>query len=294
MVETLRKKLSKGEVPVAWLFSGQPGTGKTTLGRIVANMVQGDDILADLAEYDIQEINAADFSGIESVREMIRAASYRPIRGQYKVYILDEAHQLSDAAQNCLLVPCEDKNSSTVWIFCTTRPDKMIDALKRRCFSFHMKGLTETESETLVNRALDGDNRDLVSAIVGAEITSPGVILQVVEKYKQGLPPAECVTGLAVGHEPLYKDVAKAVLSGNWTRVAGMLEQIRTADARGLRQVLASLMSYALLQEGIGPRADAISGCLLGLATYNSYEDGIAYAATRAALYRCCKQMGVK
>lgn len=286
-VSALRKQLESDSKPVAYVLSGPPGTGKTTLAYLIAK---------SLGISDITEVNASDQNGIEDVRELVRLSAFRPFSGSMKAVILDEAHRLTEPAQNVLLKPMEDPRNPTIWIIATTEPGKLLPALRRRCFPVVLRGLQPEEVALLVKRAAAAaggqkPTQELVEALASSGMTSPGEIVMATERWVRGVPAAEAA--IAVGqHEPLYADVARAVLQGNWSKTAELLKGIKTADVRGLRAVLAAFFGPALLDCPLGStRGDGISAAIRGLAMYQSYEDGVAYNTTRAVLYEACKKL---
>ena len=144
-VAYLKAALEKRQLPQAILFSGASGCGKTTLAYILAAIVGGQ-------EPDIVHVNAADTNGIEEARSIARLAGVRPLAGN-RIYILDEAHQLTKEAQNCLLIPIEKPEPWAWWFICTTKPEGLIDTLRGRLTSVEVSALSGAEVVAVATRA---------------------------------------------------------------------------------------------------------------------------------------------
>ncbi len=150
VVRTLRNAIELGQVRQAYLFAGPRGTGKTSMARILAkalNCEQGptatpDKIchacvsIANGSSLDVIEMDAASQRGIDDIREIRERVVLQPAEGRYKVYILDEAHQLTDAAWNALLKLIEEPPPHLVFVFCTTDPAKVLATVRSRCQTF--------------------------------------------------------------------------------------------------------------------------------------------------------------
>ncbi|MDE1971351.1 MAG: AAA family ATPase, partial [Patescibacteria group bacterium] len=157
----IRKKFSLEKHPSAILFSGSTGSGKTTLARILAlalncphQKVFGDPCLDCRKlnrDYDITEIPASDSTGINEIRASTEGYLYTPMPpSRVRVYILDEAQRLSGSAQDFLLKPFEDGPATTLWIICTTNPNKILPALRGRCIHWVIPSFRAAQIEELV------------------------------------------------------------------------------------------------------------------------------------------------
>jgi DNA polymerase-3 subunit gamma/tau len=171
IVRTLKNAISTDQVRQAYLFAGPRGTGKTSLARILAkglNCVQGptpnpDKVcnpcvtIANGTSLDVVEMDAASQRGIDDIREIRERVVLQPAEGRYKVYILDEAHQLTDAAWNALLKLIEEPPPHLVFVFCTTDLSKVLPTVRSRCQTFVFQRPRLPELVRLLRRVADGE-----------------------------------------------------------------------------------------------------------------------------------------
>ena len=202
VTRTLKNAIEQQRIAHGYIFSGHRGIGKTTIARILAMALncRGADGLADKptaepcgvcdscveiragSSVDVIEIDAATNRGIDEIRELREAARYRPARDRYKIYILDEAHQITDAAFNALLKTLEEPPPHIVFMMATTQPEDIPQTIRSRCqhFSFHAvkfdeivgqlgdiakreKIQADEESLAVLAEAGDGSMRDALS-----------------------------------------------------------------------------------------------------------------------------------
>ncbi len=212
VTRTLGNALEQDRIAHGYIFSGHRGIGKTTIARILAMALNCrrtigsperptyepcgtcescTEVRAGNA-VDVIEIDAATNRGIDEIRELRDAARYRPARDRYKIYILDEAHQITDAAFNALLKTLEEPPDHVVFMMATTQPEDILQTIRSRCqhFSFHAVKFNaileqlrtiagdeqvkaEDEALALLAEAGDGSMRDALSIMDQAIASAP-------------------------------------------------------------------------------------------------------------------------
>src|SRR5450631_2500578 len=195
---TLENAIAQHRIAHGYIFSGQRGTGKTTIARILArclNCIEGPTatpcgVCASCIEIaaggavDVIEIDAASNRGINEMRELRENVRYQPARDRYKIFIIDEAHQITNEAFNALLKTIEEPPEWAVFILCTTESHKIPATIASRCQHFSFRSVdfhdlidrmreicksegVETDDETLavLAQAGEGSVRDSLSAL---------------------------------------------------------------------------------------------------------------------------------
>ena len=252
VVRTLQNSLASGEVAHAYVFAGRRGVGKTTAARILAralNCEQGPtpqpcgvcSACVDIAEgraLDVLEIDAASNRGIDDVRELRETARALPVRDRYRVFILDEAHQLSRDAWGALLKIIEEPPPHVVFVLASTDKQKFPATILSRCQQLdfrpvpvelllaHLRRVAGIEgfpladgAALLLAQSADGSVRDALSLLDRLRAFAPSGIDEVAVAEVLGLPPFE-----------LILKVWDAVIAGD---VAAVLRLLRDAEVAG-------------------------------------------------------------
>lgn len=301
MVKRIRGHMTSGRVTKAWLFCGQKGSGKTSVARILALSYQCshgkfgvpcNECRKRRYDFDIVEVNAARLTGKVELEQALEGAAYSPRTGAYRVYILDECHQLSKSAQSLILRYLEeDSAETTIFILCSTSPQQILDTVQSRCTVYTLKELEEEDIAKLVSVLLEKAESELpadrlVMTLAERGIGSPRLIAQAVEKYIAGATPEDaCDVEASVTIDT--RALTKAVIRGDWPAAAKYLEDMQSVDTQGVRLgTLAYMRKMLLHSPEVADRTAAISRAIDELVSIQSQADSVMYAALIAGMYR--------
>ena len=225
VTRTLKNAIEQERIAHGYIFSGHRGIGKTTVARILAmalNCRSSDKPVAEPCgvcdscveiragnAVDVIEIDAATNRGIDEIRELREAARYRPARDRFKIYILDEAHQITDAAFNALLKTLEEPPGHVVFMLATTQPEDIPQTIRSRCQHFSFRAVkfeqiveqlrdlcsreniqADEDALALLAEAGDGSMRDALSILDQAIASSQGKLSAEAVRQLIGVAPS--------------------------------------------------------------------------------------------------------
>jgi DNA polymerase-3 subunit gamma/tau len=255
VTRTLQNAIEQGRSAHGYIFSGHRGIGKTTVARILAAALNCRSQNKPVPEpcgvcescteiragnsVDVIEIDAATNRGIDEIRELREAARYRPARDRFKIYILDEAHQITDAAFNALLKTLEEPPDHIVFMLATTQPEDIPQTIRSRCQHFSFRAVkfddivgqlrdlltrekieADDDALALLAEAGDGSMRDALSILDQAIASSSGRLTADSVRNLVGAAPAhileEVMQAVAAGKsEETLKQVDHLISEGH-------------------------------------------------------------------------------
>ena len=171
IVQTLNNAIKQNKIAHAYLFCGPRGTGKTSIAKIFAKMLNCENHSESPCGHcqncidfqkgthpDVIEIDAASNNGVDEVRNLIEKVKYAPIEGKYKVYIIDEVHMMSTGAFNALLKTIEEPPTHVVFIFATTEPHKVLPTIISRCQRYDFHKVSVQDMKERLNYIVNQEN----------------------------------------------------------------------------------------------------------------------------------------
>ena len=226
IVEILSQQLLTQNIKNTYIFSGASGCGKTTIARLFAmeiNKGRGTPI----------EIDGASNSGVDNVRQIVETSKERSIDSEYKIYIIDECHALSNQAWQAFLKCIEEPPKYTIFIFCTTDPHKIPDTIKNRCMRFNFSRI---ESDLIYNRLLyiceqekfiNYDNAcDYISRICNGELRNAISLLETCADYNIDLNIDNVVYALGNYSYDVYFNLVNNIIDGKTSECFSILSDI--------------------------------------------------------------------
>lgn len=265
IVRTISNAIRSGKIGQGYLFCGTRGTGKTTVARIIAKALNCEHgptehpcgechICKAIKEgscMDVVEMDAASNRSVEDVEKIVDSVKYRPVECRYKVYIIDEAHQLSNQAKDAFLKTLEEPPEYVVFILATTEAHKIPVTIRSRCQQFDFKrgsiedisgrikfvaekeGVAVTdEAVNLIARNANGSYRDSLS-----------IFEQIISFSGNNITPAEVYNVLGLVEEDVLFRISKGILEGN-IKEAFHFGSALLEKGKDIKEVLNNLSSF--------------------------------------------------
>lgn len=263
IVKILKNQIKKGQVSQAYLFTGTRGTGKTSTARILAKAINctGDDIpcgkctncqsIRDGAFMDVIELDAASNNGVDDLRAIIDSVQYPPAMGRYKVYIIDEVHMLTPAAENAFLKTLEEPPEYAIFILATTDPEKVKSTIKSRCMTLNFRRVSEKdlvkgmkricekydvspkeEALNTIARKADGSVRDALS-----------ILEQCIETGEKNFTEEEVYYYTESLGSEFYLELTEAVIDGDISSAIFKINDMLLAG-KDAKEMLSDFLTY--------------------------------------------------
>lgn len=280
-VRVLHDFVKRQSIPHALLFTGPSGCGKTTLARIMQ-------VKLECSDDDFSEINAADFRGIDTVRDIRMRMNLAPLGGKTRVWLIDEAHQMVSQAQNALLKMLEDPPAHVYFMLATTDPAKLLKTIVTRCTEVRVKPLSPAVMEELIKTvaAAEGvelaeDVRDKLVNHADGSARKALVLLNSIIKLEDQIQQLAAIEASDI--KPQAIKLAQLLIAPNpvWLEVAKVVKSLSDEDPEQLRWMILGYAKSVLLGGRLAGRAALLIQCF-ERNFYDSKHAGLALACWEA------------
>lgn len=241
----LMRQLELNKICNSYLFCGVSGCGKTTIARIFANMINNNVGIPI-------EIDGASNNGVDNVKQIISSAGERALDCTYKVIIIDECHMLTTQAWNALLKCIEEPPKYTVFIFCTTDPQKIPNTILNRVMRFNFTRLSSDLIEKRLNyiSSCEGfinytDTTNYISRICNGEMRQGIALLEKVSAYDMDLNINNAMESLGNYSYYIYVDLLNAIIDGKDDKVLSIINDVYNTG-NDLKVFVNQLLAFTL------------------------------------------------
>lgn len=229
----------------AYIFSGASGCGKTTCARIFANEInngQGHPI----------EIDAASNNGVDNVRQISDNANARALDSEYKIYIIDEAHALSNQAWQAFLKTIEETPKYTIFIFCTTDPQKIPDTIKNRCMRFNFTRIPSYQIKSRLEYVCQREGFtnyqnacDYISRICKGEMRNALSLLETCADYSNDFSINNVIKAIGDFSYDIFFTITNSIIDGNISSALDVISNLYMSG-HDLSQFVSAYLDFLL------------------------------------------------
>lgn len=226
IIQILNRQLELRQFPNCYLFCGKTGTGKTTLARILAEEI-------NQGESDIIEIDGASNNGVENIRHIIEDSKERSLISEYKIYIIDETHALTSQAWQAFLKCLEEPPKYTIFMFCTTEPNKIPLTIQNRMMKFQLTSIPQNiilnrlnyicEKEQFIDYS---DGIEYISKIAEGSMRNAINYLETVSKFSTSINLENTIKVLGLYSQDIMFDITNNIIDGNDINILNIINSL--------------------------------------------------------------------
>lgn len=286
-VKLLQKFLKTNSLPHALLLSGHSGCGKTTLARILKSKLQ-------CADPDFCEVNAANTRGVDTVREIQSRVKLAPALGASRIWLIDEAHKLSNDAQNCFLKILEDVPNHAYFFLCTTDPQKLIPTVRGRCTTIKLDPLSPMDLTKLLTSIASKESVQIGMEVIEKIVeVSEGSAREAVKRLNSAIHLESDEDRIKAIEDPVAKRQAFELVKllvydrqPTWAKAVALLKVVEVGNRESFRHFVLTCARTELLKANGNARRAWIVIDVCKNPWYGFDEVGLEHA-----LYEICQEI---
>ncbi len=256
------KAFARGKgIPHVTLLKGPTGTGKTTIGRMIAAKLIGCPASNVLNHRDFHEVDSGDARKIDNVRAIRKVMGMAPIEGNARVWLLDEVHAIKGDAATCLLKMLEDTPSHVYFILCTTHAESLLKAIQNRCTPIRLEPISTVDLVALVIDVSAKEEKPVSEEVAeriaehseGAARKALTILQSIIDVEEEDLQLSMVASAAGAQAGALAKTIFQK--GSSWADVKQSLNELRAEDPEGLRRSVLGYAQAVLLGKGDAKRA---------------------------------------